>query len=274
MIEKEIGEFINKVELIELITYITFNDVNEQLVKLTTQGYNFMDEGFDDDEIPFAEGDFGKCNTNPIPTKGIVSNDSYLEQIKTIKGDTIKWQRIKSEESKIEQIKGPIDIYEITTEDGQKIEEFYLSPYNKKTSNKAPAGFIIEKGYTANSDEDLQKKVNLAWQYKKNGKLLEGLGIYNQIYSFICKEAADHVRTNNVVDEGNTRKILPSYFSEADKYLKQGSFAYLIANNMGTIFAELGDKENAKKMFEESIRLTPNNIEYSDPKIGLEELKN
>lgn len=42
---------------------------------------------------------------------------------------------------------------------------------------------------------------------------------------------------------------------------------------MGTIFAELGDKNTAKKMFEQAIDLTPDGIEYNDPKIALEELQ-
>lgn len=274
VIKKEIGEYLNDDKLIKIVTFITFGDVNDETIKATTQGYNFTDMGYNDDEIPFGVGEFGRCNTNPIPTKGIISNNSYLERLKTKNGGGIKWQRINSEEPQVGGITGLIDVYEITNEGGKSMGNLYLSPYNQKTSDKAPTGFIIEGGYVVNSDEDLQKKINSAWNYKKNGKLQEALGIYNQVYDFICIEAGNNVRTGNVVVEGVTAKILPSYFSEADKYLKQNDMACRVANNMAVIFAELGDYENARKMFEEAIRLTPDDMDYLDPKIGLENISN
>lgn len=157
--------------------------------------------------------------------------------------------------------------------DNKKLGNLYIFSYNRKTSNKAPAGFKIEGGEIVNSDQDLQNKVNKAKKYKEEGKLLEALGIYNQVFDFLSQEAANHAhKAENVKDAKKVRQISSGYFEDAKKFLKQDDLACKISNNMGTIFAELGDTDSAKSMFMQAIDLTPDDMDYKDPKIGLEEL--
>ena len=121
---------------------------------------------------------------------------------------------------------------------------------------------------------DIQEILNKAWEYKKSGKLSEALDLYNKAYDYLIKEAIKSAKksSDTVVDEKNTRKIMPKYFVEAEKYLKKDDVVCVILNNMGVIFAELGDKENAKKYFKESIKLTPDKLNYQNPHIGLKNL--
>jgi len=136
---------------------------------------------------------------------------------------------------------------------------------------------ILMGGYRSikMSDEQIQRALNKAWEYKKTGKYAKALKIYDKIYNALIKKAADHTRKidGTVIDEGTTRKIIMEYFKEADKSLKQDNVACTILNNMGVIFAELGDKKTAKKYFEESVKLTPERLNYQDPLIGLKNLE-
>lgn len=122
---------------------------------------------------------------------------------------------------------------------------------------------------------DIQLLLNQAWEEKKEGKFTESLALYDQVYGELVKEATEHARAQQgtTEDEGDTRKILPKYFEEADNYLRRDNVVCTILNNMGVIFAELGDKDAARKHFEESIKYTPQGMEYENPKVGLKSLE-
>ncbi len=62
-------------------------------------------------------------------------------------------------------------------------------------------------------------------------------------------------------------------FEECEKYLKRDKVAAVISNNIGVIFAELGDYKNAEKFFNQAIKLAPDEVDYKEPQKNLEELK-
>lgn len=274
-IKSNSGGALDKDELKKITAFIIFDTVNESTIKLVEVGFNTEELGYNEDEIPTGNGEFGRCSTNPIPVNGIMMNDAYLEKLRTINNKKIKWERKGPAEPKIEGVTGTIDVYNIFDENNNNLGELYISSYNQRLSKKAPAGFIIEGGTIVNSNEDLQDKINRAHKYKEEGKLIESIGTYNQVYDFYIKEATEFARRsdNAIVNKGTTRKINPEYFLEAEKYLKRDNVVCTILNNMGVIFAELDDKENAKKYFEEAIKLTPNGLDYQEPKIGLKNLE-
>ena len=122
---------------------------------------------------------------------------------------------------------------------------------------------------------DLQELLNKAWELKKEGKFIEALDFYNKAYDILIKESVDYAKNfeGSEINEGKTRKVMPKFFNKADEYLKKDNVICTILNNMGVIFAELGDKKTAKKYFEESIKFTPPKVDYPDPKVGLKELE-
>ena len=122
---------------------------------------------------------------------------------------------------------------------------------------------------------DLQELIDKAWNLKQKGERLEALKLYNQAFDILIKESTEYARNFNgvLIDNGQTRKILPKYFEKTKEYLKNERATRIISNNMGVILAELGNFEGAKKMFEQAIELTPDDINYQDPKIGLRELE-
>lgn len=91
------------------------------------------------DEIPGGYGDFGITITNPVPANGIPSSDKYLSRLVTSDGLKIKWHRLGS--GGADNIDNPIDIYNISDENGKARETIYISPYHPSTSNKAPKGY-------------------------------------------------------------------------------------------------------------------------------------
>lgn len=74
-------------------------------------------------------------------------------------------------------------------------------------------------------------------------------------------------------DENDTRYVLPAYFSSIYEALKSDLFYSIIVNNVGTAFAETGDKEQARKCYMESIEFIPQGVKYDDPFLGLREIE-
>ena len=121
---------------------------------------------------------------------------------------------------------------------------------------------------------DLQELINKAWELKKQGNLAGALSAYDSIYDMLISEANKYARNveGAFVDIGKTRSIAPKFFNESKNYLKRERVACVVANNMGTIFVELGNFEKAKKMFGDAIEFTPDDFSYKDPHIALEQL--
>ena len=123
-----------------------------------------------------------------------------------------------------------------------------------------------------------QELFNQAWELKKTGNLMEALKLYSKLFEILTAQATDHAhaQSGSFIDKMENGKkiriISPKMFNETSNYLKKDKVAATISNNMAVIFAELGDFEAAKKFFEQAIELTPVDIDYPDPKIGLQEL--
>ena len=68
---------------------------------------------------------------------------------------------------------------------------------------------------------DLQEKFNKAWELKKQGDLAGALKLYKELHDETVDDAGEHARKipGTRIDEGRTRKIMPSLFTEVDKYL-------------------------------------------------------
>ena len=124
-------------------------------------------------------------------------------------------------------------------------------------------------------DQPLQKLLDKAWKLKKIGERELALACYNDCFELLSKEAGKHARNQDgaVVDIGTTRRINPKLFEEVKYYLKRDKTSAVISNNMGVIYAELGDYKKARQLFEQAIDLTPGNIGYPDPHTSLKELQ-
>ena len=126
---------------------VIYNHAIENNGKLSTfmPMYRIMQEmsknGTELDVMPEGEGEFGLVASNPIPIRGIPENEKYLKRLRLHNGEKITWWRVGSCSSP--NIPNIIDTYEIYNSKGSSICYLHLCPYNKKTSNRAPRGFIL-----------------------------------------------------------------------------------------------------------------------------------
>ena len=118
---------------------------------------------------------------------------------------------------------------------------------------------------------DLQETLKNAWELKTSGDRTGALKLYDEAFNMLTSEATAHAHKQTRVSP-LSNKITPDLFAESKSYFKRDNVACTISNNMATIFAELGDSESARKLFEQAIELTPEGVDYPDPKIGLEKL--
>lgn len=135
---------------IELLAKFVFTKLIKQkmgftdshAIEMTLNGMGFLSDnygGLKYDEIPGGYGDFGISINNPVPVNGIPSNEKYLKRLVTSDGLNISWRRLGS--GGADNIDNPIDIYNITDENGNKRDTIYISPYHPSTSKKAPKGY-------------------------------------------------------------------------------------------------------------------------------------
>lgn len=96
------------------------------------------------DIISEGIGEFGLEKTNPIPTFGIPEKENYLRSLRTSNGEQLRYRRTGSIE--VENIKHPVDEYEIFNYQGETIAFLYISAYHWRTSQKSPIGFYVVGG--------------------------------------------------------------------------------------------------------------------------------
>ena len=97
--------------------------------------------GCDTDELSYGTGEFGLTATNPIPTNTIFGSNSYLSRLCTADGYKVHNERRGS--IRVEGILTPIDVYDLSRAAGTPFGTIYISPYHRRTSNKAPRGFRL-----------------------------------------------------------------------------------------------------------------------------------
>lgn len=114
----------------------------DEIFESMLQTLGNTDKGASTDVISGAYGEYGLCVTNPIPTRGIPSNEVYLRKLALLSGESFHWERIGSFGAP--NIENPIDGYEIISDSGDTLCTIYISPYQRVISNTAPKGFYIK----------------------------------------------------------------------------------------------------------------------------------
>ena len=75
-----------------------------------------------------------------------------------------------------------------------------------------------------------------------------------------------------IYDKDGARYLLPAYFASFSNALRSNILYSNIVNNIGTLFAETGEVEEAKKCFLEAIDFIPSGVKFDNPHIGLDNL--
>jgi hypothetical protein len=114
------------------------NDEVAQNNQLMEQYRSKVQEGLDCDELPGANGEFGRSFRNPIPVNGPIGEILYLSNIVTLDGTHIMFHRIGS--------KNEVDAFETVSLDGTKWDILFLHLYHPRKSRRAPKGYNIARG--------------------------------------------------------------------------------------------------------------------------------
>ena len=227
-------------------------------------------KGTAEDVMPEGYGEFGLDITNPVPIHGVPQNEVYLRKLCLLNGSKITWKRMGScHAPNIEYI---IDKYEIFDQSGNKVCYLYLCPYNRKTSNKVPKGFIFdgERPPVGNSvSQGLQGKIlpskGVSYVTDNNGEPL--LVFYRSSSKvFVNKRSSNdnvgyflNIRRPLLLDvTGMDRIEIPPMPSECDGIILKGyginnSTAFIVKDFQSqTMEIPLGDPNDSKSPSESS----------------------
>ena len=134
-------DYFNDDTLGEFYDFIISKNERASLIEITREfSKSSNPKGTDKDVMPEGYGEFGLEITNPIPTSSIPDSYFYLNSLRTQNGSEITFNRIGSMGAP--NISQTIDAYTISA-NGKELATIYICPYNKKTSTKAPKGFIL-----------------------------------------------------------------------------------------------------------------------------------
>jgi hypothetical protein len=118
------------------------------------------EDGVDADELPNGQGEFGMVPSNPIPCKTIAGSTSYLARLRTPDGTKVVYERAGSVASEVSP--HPVDAYEISHPNGQKLATLFISPYQKRISGKPPGGFTLADIFEREPTADFRSEVKIA----------------------------------------------------------------------------------------------------------------
>lgn len=143
-----------------------------------------------------GDADFGLVPEKPIYTLGCKSVDGekeYLSNLRTPKGEKVKWNRRGS--IVVKEVNGPVDIYDIYLLSGQKYTTIYINMYGAKASQKMPAGFGVQKTQSPKTEvkpriEEVEKPKFPIWDIINIFVLLlatiiSGVGRSESYYSYL-----------------------------------------------------------------------------------------
>lgn len=122
--------------------------------------------------------------------------------------------------------------------------------------------------------ELIQQMLKEADHYNLSGKKQEALERYSDTFNLLAAEAAEFARLESGVstDEDAMRAMTPLLLGYAKEYLVRDLTVATILNTMGVLFEELGEFDNAKQKFQESIDYTPVGMLYDEPAEHLDQL--
>ena len=89
--------------------------------------------------------DFGLVPQKPIFTlavKSVSGEKEYLEQLYTVNGDKIRYERRGSID--VCEVRGIVDIYDTYLPSGEKYKTIYINMYGARKSEGAPKGFVLK----------------------------------------------------------------------------------------------------------------------------------
>jgi tetratricopeptide (TPR) repeat protein len=121
---------------------------------------------------------------------------------------------------------------------------------------------------------EVWKIMDGAEKLKDAGELQAALEKYNEAFNLLIDMSGHYAREQEVAitDLKELRSKAEVLFAHSKDYLKRDSTAATILNEMGILFMDLGEHDNARQKFLEAIEYIPDGEDFSEPADNLERL--
>jgi tetratricopeptide (TPR) repeat protein len=121
---------------------------------------------------------------------------------------------------------------------------------------------------------EVWKIMDTASKLKEDGKTQEALETYNAAFNMLIDLSGHYAREQEAVvtDLQELRSKVEVLFAHSKDYLKRDNTAATILNEMGLLFMDQGEAENARQKFLEAIDYIPGGEDFSEPADNLERL--
>jgi hypothetical protein len=185
------------------------------------QSHNIVN-GIDCDEIPEAQGEFGRSPFNPIPVNGPVGEIKYLARLR-LHGNPTMFHRLTTTAHR-SAADEPVDIYELCGSSGEHWDILYLHMYHPRRSEKIPSRY------------------SQADYHPEYSRLPVGLGTNSFIRSFPYYLGAIIEEYYGVVGKAvGLSRVYDRLFQDDKQYVRpvEHFIRVLQVNNAGNFFKEL-----------------------------------
>lgn len=121
----------------------------------------------------------------------------------------------------------------------------------------------------------IEELISQAELYQEEGKLKKSLKNYSQAFDILVRLALESARESKdvYIDENGNGGIGEEYQRNIIRFFKSDELACEISHKMGVIFSLLGNDQAAKDMFTQAIDLTPEEVDFFEPYVMLNEIE-
>jgi Flp pilus assembly protein TadD len=127
---------------------------------------------------------------------------------------------------------------------------------------------------------DLYEAYNsLGITYKKLGHHKDALDTYEQGVDRLMAGVSELVHSDpircyrdEVIEGKQVRTVLPYVFTKTRELLRSNPLYAILTNNVAVCYEEIGQIDEARRLYQEAIDCTPHGYNYADPRKGLQRL--
>jgi len=239
---------------------------NENATKIFTSGIVEDQKAmeFNKESQPHNEldADFGLIPQKPIYTVGIDEQEKYLKSLRTVNGESIKWNRRGS--MSVDGVNGMVDVYDTYLPSGAEYKTIYINMYGASNSTFAPKGFSYSNQSTATPISPIKKQKVKKSKKLKIALLITGIvAIVAVLFFVFAIPEINYQRANTLLNEdkydaarlaftdlGNYRDsedmVDECTYQKACALLEEESYDSAIK-----LFKDLGSYSNSKDMLDE-----------------------
>jgi uncharacterized protein YpmB len=224
------------------------------------------------------DADFGLVPQKPVYTVGIDEQEKYLQSLRTINGEPIKWNRRGS--MSVDGVNGMVDVYDTYLPSGVEYKTIYVNMYGAYNSGFAPKGFSISSiPATPNQTKTQKIKKKRKWIIPVIASVV-GVIIISIVALVFGIPTSKYNEACSKLENGFYQEAI-EMFEELDGYKKsedkinEAKYGYVLAhknNDDRATYAYL--KELKKQDYKDSVNIYDNLYEWKITVIAINSSEN